>query len=116
MIGRQQVDHDFSRKPCVRGTLRFARRRLRAVIQAGGRKSTAPSSICAGFGGVWRALGAGGFHRRQSVAEHGGENGDHLVIAVVQFRRTYAAPAPAPPVAPSSWTAGPLRRVPGLWA
>jgi len=28
-------------------------------------------------------LGAGGFHRRQSVSQHGGENGDHLTIAIV---------------------------------
>lgn len=30
-------------------------------------------------------LSAGGFHRRQSIGEHGGQDGDHLTIAIIGF-------------------------------
>jgi hypothetical protein len=30
-------------------------------------------------------LSAGGFHRGQSIGEHGGQDGDHLAIAIIGF-------------------------------
>ena len=45
-------------------------------------------------------FGAGGLDRRQPIAEHRGEDVDHLPIAIVGWRAC-AARAPLPPAAPS---------------
>ena len=60
-------------------------------------------------------LGAGGFDRRQSVGEHGGEDRDHMLIAIIgvgELRRTFSSAAGST----QSLNGAPLRSARGLRA
>ena len=64
-------------------------------------------------------LGASGFDRRQSIGEHGGENVDHLTIAVVGTGELAPHPRSKDLCAvggAQSLNGAPLRNAPGLRA
>ena len=69
-----------------------------------------------GMDALAQGLGAGGLDRRQAIAQHGGEDVDHLPVAIVGCRPACAAPAPALAGSIQSLNGAPFRSAPGLRA